>query len=90
MSLPADTPRKQISRDHLTVSLVINSLRSRTCPACGEQKTIRQTLCRQCYFKLNSSMRYALYATVANGYEEALLEALTYLSCEHFFEEKPL
>lgn len=66
----------------------VASLRSTTCPACGQAKKRAQTLCRRDYFKLPIPMRKALYARVGSGYEQALAESLNYLGTE-FFSDPP-
>ena len=73
-----------ISRKDLTMPLVITSLRSNICPACGGLKNRAQTLCRTDYYRLPAGLRSALYARVGAGYEEALTDALHHLNAETF------
>ncbi len=63
---------------------LIQSLGSRTCPACGRSKQPRRTLCAHDYYRLPPDMRAALYNRIGRGYEEAITEALEYLGVEQF------
>lgn len=58
----------------------VESLRSGTCPACGAGKTPMRTFCGGCYGRLPSPLATALYRGVFEGYLEAVLAALDYLS----------
>jgi hypothetical protein len=75
-----------IVREQLTFDLVVNSLRSTTCPACGQPKKRLQTLCRTDYYTLPVPLRAALYARVGGGYEEALLDAFRVLETDMFHQ----
>jgi hypothetical protein len=63
---------------------LLASLSSTVCPACGQLKGSRMTLCRQHYYALPNPMRKALYNRVGEGYEEALAAALDYLGADQF------
>lgn len=58
------------------------SLRSKTCPACGGEKKAGQTLCRADYNRLTSSQRLALYDELGAGYAEAVDAAMSELKVE--------
>lgn len=77
-----------IQRSELTRKLVVSSLCSTTCPACGGIKQKHHSLCRQEYFALPKAMQLALWKP-GKGYEEALA-ALGVLEVEEFRVEKGL
>lgn len=54
---------------------LLRSLMSTICPACGNVKATRQTLCRKDYYALPPQTRKALYQRVGEGYEEAIAQA---------------
>lgn len=71
---------KDLAED-LTAVRLIESLRSTVCPACGEVKTPRKSLCARCWSKLPGQMRSALYHRFEDGYDRAMLHALRRLGC---------
>lgn len=79
-----------IKREDLTRELVVTSLYSRTCPACGERKGAEKSLCWGCWCKLPRAFQGPLYQRVGQGYEPALHEALLYLKAEKFHTEESL
>jgi hypothetical protein len=58
----------------------VASLRSDTCPMCGQGKTPMRSFCGACFGRLPSPLAQALYRRVFEGYLEALQAALEYLS----------
>lgn len=52
------------------------SLQSELCPACGNAKQVRHSLCARDYFALPTSLRRSLYDGISHGYEAALADAL--------------
>lgn len=75
-----------ITRELLTPRLVVDSLRSNVCPACGGRKGRAKTMCLTDYRKLPIAMRKALYAHLGEGYEQAVFEALRFLNVETFHQ----
>lgn len=67
-----------------TTRELIDSLRSKTCPACGGPKGERKTVCRGCFGKLDSSARDALYRPLGDGYAEAVDRAMRLLGADRF------
>lgn len=57
---------------------------------CGDPKQARQTFCVNCYYKLPSEVRVALYRRFGNGYEEAYAMAIDHLKSVGRVVEKPL
>jgi len=55
-------------------------LRGVECPACGGGKQVRQSFCRECYFRLPREMRNALYRRLGAGYTQAFNRALAWLA----------
>jgi len=62
--------------------VLIASLRSTVCPACGGEKASRQSFCRNCYFVLPRHRRTSLYKRVGQGYESAFHAALQELNVD--------
>lgn len=58
----------------------VKNLRGTTCPACGETKRARQTLCVGCYSMLPTKEQQALYRHVLDGYVPAVNKALATLA----------
>lgn len=73
----------------ITVQMLIDSLRSRTCPACGVRKASRQTVCRGCWRRLPGHIAKTLYAPLGQGYEQAVHTAITWLGATEFRMEEP-
>jgi hypothetical protein len=65
--------------EQLTARVLVTSLQSRLCPACGKTKNRAMTFCGGDYRKLPAAMKRALYNRVGHGYEEAVKEALAFL-----------
>lgn len=63
---------------------LLASLMSTVCPACGQEKHVRNTLCRKHYYSLPGDMRKALYHRLGAGYEEAVAAALEFLGADQF------
>jgi hypothetical protein len=59
----------------MDLKTLIDSLRSKICPACGGAKKPRNTFCSNCYLTLPKPMRVHLYDRVGDGYEEAVTAA---------------
>lgn len=57
----------------------MQSLLSQTCPACGNLKLPKKSLCRDDYFRLPSSMQNNLYRDIQQGYVEHLNRARSWL-----------
>lgn len=68
----------------ITDRLLVSSLRSSVCPACGGRKDRGKTLCLADYRRLPKTMRNALYARVGEGYGAAVAEAMTFLEATSF------
>lgn len=68
---------------------VIDSLHSRTCPACGGFKRPRNSLCYAEYMKLPAPIRRDLYKVFGAGYEEALAAAFKHLGKTDFIMPPP-
>jgi hypothetical protein len=68
----------------ITHPQLITSLRSEICPACGDLKKRRQTLCRPCYRRLPPKLRADLYDPLGGGYEEAVTAAMAALRATEF------
>lgn len=64
--------------------VLITSLNSQVCPACGLRKSGAVTLCPSDYRSLPTDMQRALYRGVGHGYLEAVLRALTFLDVIDF------
>ena len=64
----------------LTDLVLVSSLRSTCCPACGASKGRAKTLCVRDYRRLPQLMRQSLYARVGHGYREAVIEAMQFLN----------
>ena len=73
-----------IQRTELTRELVIDSLYSATCPACGGRKGEEKSLCYRDFCSLPGHIKSALYKRIGDGYEEALYDALQHLKAEKF------
>jgi len=68
---------------------LVNSLRSNICPACGDFKKAKNTLCGSCFAQLAPNRRNALYRGFGEGYENAVREALVALGAdEPFWQEQ--
>jgi hypothetical protein len=63
----------------LTDAVLLASLRSTCCPACGGLKGRAKTFCFRDYGRLPQGMRHALYRQVRHGYREAVIGALQFL-----------
>lgn len=59
--------------------ILVRSLKSNLCPACGRGKSLDRSLCFSCYTSLPSVSRTFLYRMIGRGYEEAMLQALSEL-----------
>jgi len=68
--------------DHegVTTIRLLRSLRSNTCPACGQAKRPYYTLCYVCYTSLPKDQQRALYSSVHKGYRQAVESALAALN----------
>jgi len=55
-------------------------LLSEKCP-CGRRKQSRKTFCSTCYHSLPTTIKYALYLRIGEGYEEAYASAAKHLDC---------
>lgn len=77
-----------INRDDLTAKLVIASLASKICPACGGAKGAGKTLCFRDFCALPGSIKQGLYRRVGAGYEGWLWHAFNFLNADKF--HKPL
>jgi hypothetical protein len=64
--------------------VLIASLLSTTCPACGQPKRRRNTLCVSCYRRLPPLMQRNLYHRLGAGYAEAVAAAFARLGVETF------
>jgi hypothetical protein len=71
-----------ITREQLTTDILIDSLYSKVCPACGDRKGEQKSFCYSCYGKLPPNFKRAVYARVGHGYEPAMLEAMNFLRAE--------
>jgi hypothetical protein len=60
------------------------SLASTVCPACGQWKKPRQTLCGKDYASIPRRLQKALYNRVGAGYEEAVESAMKELGITEF------
>jgi len=74
---------------NITVQMLITSLRSRTCPACGGSKKSRRTLCLDCWKKLANSDHHDLCRQLGFGYAEAVQAAMEALGATEFKLETP-
>lgn len=66
----------------------LESLLGDKCPACDGSKERKQSVCRDCYFKLPKEMRTRLYKRIYMGYRQAVNQALDYLEKLRFEEKK--
>lgn len=64
-------------------AVLVRSLRSNLCPACGKWKSAGKSLCFRDYTSLPSVTREFLYREIGRGYEDAMLEALTELGARN-------
>ncbi len=71
-----------MSDDHKHKMLLIASLQSELCPACGGKKKSGMTLCYSDYKSLSAIQQKALYKRVGQGYEQAFHEAMITLEVE--------
>jgi hypothetical protein len=71
-----------ITREQLPTQILVDSLYSKVCPACGDRKGAEKSLCYSCYGALPPNFKRALYNRVGHGYAEAMLEALNFLEAE--------
>jgi len=53
-------PNDETSQPLDTIA-ALKSLRSTECPACGDTKRARQSLCRTCYYRLPQAQRSRLF-----------------------------
>jgi hypothetical protein len=83
----ASQVKLRLSRDYLTTELLISSLKSRVCPACGGLKDSRKTLCGRDYHLLPPALQGRLYSTVRRGYAQAVIEAFAFLEIGTFRTE---
>ena len=60
----------------------IESLRSDVCPACGNTKTPRKSVCTICWHKLPRNLSRSLYTAFTDGYLDHLNAALVYLHAQ--------
>lgn len=58
----------------------VQSLRGTTCPACGDTKRAKQSLCLDCWTMLPVREQQALYRHVTQGYVPAVNKALETLA----------
>lgn len=63
---------------------LLASLKSGTCPACGDAKKLRQTLCLNCYRGCKRATQKSLYSRLGQGYAEAVEQAFADLD-RHVF-----
>lgn len=63
---------------------LLASLRSTTCPACGDAKKAKQTLCLTCYRACKRGTQQRLYDLMGEGYEEAVQQAFKDLDRHRF------
>lgn len=68
---------------------LLDSLYSKTCPACGQRKREQQTFCGDCYHELPKRQQLALYRKFGRGYEQAVTDALNELDAEEFCKGVP-
>ena len=70
--------------------ILISSLASELCPACGRVKRQRNTFCFPCYRSLPRPMQTDLHCRVGEGYERAFQAAISYLEVETpIFPQEP-
>lgn len=62
--------------------ILVASLRSALCPACGGDKAPRNSFCWPCYRQLSRPLKSALYSRIGEGYEEAFRAALRTLNVD--------
>lgn len=79
-----------ITQDDLPKRVLIDSLYSMVCPACGERKGEEKTFCYSCFLKLPGAMKASTYMPVGKGYEQAVLDAMNYLKAEKVYMEEEL
>jgi DnaJ-class molecular chaperone len=68
----------------ITTEQMVESLYSRTCPACGGRKGEQKTFCFECYERLRREKQSALYRRVGAGYESAVRDAMTALGWDRW------
>lgn len=78
-----------IEASDITKRQMIDSLYSRTCPACGDRKGEQKTFCYSCYGSLPARLKSSLYARVGSGYEPAVIQSMQALKADKFHEELP-
>lgn len=63
---------------------LLESLGSTICPACGNEKNRKQTLCYKDYSRLTKEEKQNLYNLVRGGYKEAVVAAFVHLKKTEF------
>lgn len=78
-----------ITAEQLTRRVLVDSLYSRVCPACGDRKGEQKTFCYSCFCSLPSQLKAATYNRVGKGYEKAVLDCMNQLKAEKVHTEEP-
>lgn len=63
-----------------TDAQIFESFSSCLCPACGNWKKARETVCRKCFGDLPYGLKNNLYLRFGNGYEAAFRRAMECLN----------
>ncbi len=79
----AETPPPDPA-EKLTPRNLAASLKSEICPACGRRKAARRSLCWRCWQRLPRWLQRALFQSIDQGYDRAMLQALRELGAEFF------
>ncbi len=74
---------------NVTATDLVRSLVSTVCPACGDQKRIRNSICRACWDQLPRKAQARLYDQLGEGYEEAIENAFKLLERQRFQLPEP-
>ncbi len=74
MVAPAENPMPDTCGPYPIATLVA-SLKSSKCPACGQPKRQRHSLCYRCYKAVKPETASNLYTPIGSGYGDALKAA---------------
>lgn len=70
--------------EQVTDRKLLASLRSTTCPACGQHKGAKKWFCAAEFYSLPREHRLNLYRPYGYGYREAVLDAMRHLGVDEF------
>lgn len=78
----AEEPAEQVDAPTIDKQLLVWSLASDLCPACGKHKMPRKSVCGACWYRLPRHTKRRLYLRIGQGYEYAFAMAMKSLGVE--------